>query len=139
MVRLVIRNPQFSAWFQGHWLANFIQRGMLVLASHIANPDASFWFQYMEILEHFVALSLLTIPPSAECDRRFRDTLQRFTADGNLSLIYDLMLRCCTLERWLPNRSEGGRSLPPEWSRMIPDGYEADEEQVNSLPVNHER
>lgn len=118
VVRLLLRNRPFASWFPTSELCHWVDRAVDDLSQYLSQPSAPRWNLYLDLLEIFLTVSFLT------GSIRLEHVLAQFTPQNNLSVVYEAVLRCATLERWMspnkPNSSSGG-------DRQT-DGYEADEE-----------
>lgn len=124
VVRLLVRSHSFAAWFQHHALAVWIDQVMQILCQHLSDPAAEHWNLYFDLLETFITLSFLTSP----ADPRLGALLSHFSPGRNLPQLYDAVLRCATLERWI---SASNKNLADDEAlRAKADGYEADDEPV---------
>ena len=140
-VRLVVRNWNFSLRFKKHSLVGWIRRIIPALCLHLTNPVADHWNLYADLLELFLTLSLLTGTDPVVCSKL---VLEHFNPGRHLVAIYDMLLRCSTLERWIHREEVDRVPVSPVFARPEPlafekkssptpngsngSGYEADED-----------
>ena len=95
-VRLFVHNRAFSSWFANHSFVKWIELTIPPLCNHLSKSGAHHWMLYADLLELFLALSLLPGSPN-----RLKDVLKHFAPRRNLAAVYEMMLRTSTLERWI--------------------------------------
>lgn len=134
-VRLFVHNRAFSSWFANHSFVKWIELIIPVLCNHLSNADAPHWRLYADLLELFLTLSLLSGSPNSE--DRLKTILKHFAPKQNLAIVYEILLRCSTLERWIipENQIRPTTESPPPKNEILSDGYEADEEPVTLEPT----
>ena len=131
-VRLFVNSRVFSSWFARHSFVKWIELIIPAVCRHLSNPDASHWMLYAELLELFLTLSFLSVSPNIES--QLKCVLGNFSPHRNLPFIYEMLLRCSTLERWITseNPARHNESFVQRRNRSESDGYEADDEPIDS-------
>jgi hypothetical protein len=71
------------SWFSNHSFVKWIELILSVLCRYFSNPFAPHWTLYADLLELFLALSLLS--SSANAEHRLKSILQHFVPHRNLS------------------------------------------------------
>ncbi|XP_057369283.1 lysosomal-trafficking regulator-like [Daphnia carinata] len=133
-VRLFVHNRAFSSWFSSHPFVKWIELILPAICRYLSDPLAPHWTLYAELLELFLALSLLSSSPNSE--HRLKCMLEQFSPQRKLSVIYEILLRCSTLERWVnPENPVRSSELESTVTATLSDGYEADTEPVTLEPV----
>lgn len=133
-VRLFVHNRAFSSWFINHSFVKWIERIIPALCRHLSNPDACHWMLYADLLEVYLTLSFLS--STSNCDQLLRNVLKHFVPHRNLSHVYEMLLRCSTLERWITPENQNRPSQSPQpRNGTSSDGYEADDEPGTLEPT----
>ena len=135
VIRFFIRNQSFASWFKAHsFFVPGVERTTRALCDYLSKPEAHHWSLYAELLELFMTLNLLVASgPQSQSLPWLDDVLQSFTPRRNLPFVYETILRCSTLERWIsaekkPKAMEKDSFASTECLTPSENGYEADDE-----------
>ena len=135
VIRFFIRNRSFASWLRTHsFIVPCIERTTRAICRYLSNSQAQHWTLYAELLELFITLNLVATASGQSKSAQLSwldDILQSFTPRHNLPFVYEIVLRCSTLERWISAEKKPiDRANVAATADRLPsdNGYDADDE-----------